>query len=112
MIEILGIQILGVFFALFMVYLTFLHQKRKEFSLQEYLFWMITWIIFLLLVIFPTSLDFLIKGVLDLNRRMDFFIIAGFIFVIGVIFHTYTNVKKTQKKVEKLVRKIALDNKK
>lgn len=109
---ILGIQILGVLFALFMIYLTFLHQKRKEFSLQEYLFWMFIWIVFLFLVIFPTSLDFFVKGVLNLRRRMDFFIIAGFIFVIGVVFHIYITVRKTKNKVEKMVRKIAVEKKK
>jgi hypothetical protein len=106
---ILGIQIFGVLFALVMVYLTFLHQKRKEFTVKEYSFWYGAWIAFLLLVLFPRSLDFIIKNVLNVGRRLDFFIIIGFMFLIGIIFHTYTVVRKTQNKIEKVVRKVAID---
>jgi len=105
----LGIQIFGVLFALFMFYLTFLHQKRKEFTVKEYLCWFGTWAVFLLLVLFPTSLDFFIKNILHLARRLDFFIIIGFMFVIGVLFHTYTIMRKTQNKVERVVREIAIE---
>jgi len=106
---ILGIQIAGILFALFMFYLTFLHQKRKEFTSKEYLFWIGSWSVFLILVLFPTSLDFFIKGVLSLSRRLDFFIILGFMFLIGFMFHTYIIIRKTQNKIEKIVRKIAIN---
>jgi len=107
---ILGIQILGVLFALFMFYITFLHQKRREFTVKEYIFWAGAWAVFLFIVIFPKSLDFLIKDVLDLARRLDFFIIIGFMFLMGIIFHTYTVVRRNQNRVEKIVRKVAVDN--
>jgi len=107
---ILGIQILGILFAIFMLYITFLHKKKKELTSKEYLFWAVAWIVFLLLTLFPTSLDFLIIGVLDLSRRLDFFIIIGFMFLIGMIFHIYLTTKKTQNKVEKIVRQLAIEN--
>ncbi len=106
---ILGIQILGVLFALFMFYITFLHQRRKEFTIKESILWFGAWIIFLLLVIFPTSLDFFIKGVLSFNRMLDFFIVIGFMFLIGIMFHTYTLVRKNQNRIDKIVRKIAIE---
>lgn len=104
-----GIQIFGILFALLMIYTTFLHQRRKEFTTKEYLFWLGAWIIFMALVIFPTSLDLLIKDVLNIGRRLDFYIIIGFMFLIGISFHTYTTMRKTQNKVEKIVRKIAIE---
>lgn len=106
---ILGIQILGVLFALFMFYITFLHQRRNEFTVKESIFWFGTWTIFLLLVVFPTSLDFFIKGVLSFSRRMDFFIVIGFLFLIGIMFHIYTIVRKNQNRVDTMVRKIAIE---
>ena len=66
---ILGIQILGVLFGLFMVYYSFLKMKKKEFSNNEFVFWGIVWIIIMLLVLFPHSLDFFVKGVLQMNRK-------------------------------------------
>jgi hypothetical protein len=105
-----GIQIVGVLFALFMLYITFLHKKRDEFTLNESGFWTIIWLAFIFLVLFPHSFDFIIKDVLDFARTMDFFIVVGFMFVIGAIFYTYTVLRKTQKKVDTIVRKVAIDN--
>ena len=106
-----GIQIVGVLFGLFMFYITFLHQRRNEFTIKEGIFWFGAWCAFLVLAIFPTSMDFFISGVLDFNRRIDFFIIAGFMFLIGITFHIYTIVRKNQKRIEKIVRKVAIDKK-
>ena len=104
-----GIQIVGILFALFMLYLTFLHKKRNEFTINESGFWTIAWLIFLFLVLFPHSFDFIIRDVLDFARTLDFFIVTGFMFVIGAIFYTYTVLRKTQKKVETIVRRVAID---
>ena len=111
MIELIEVKMLGLLFGLFMIYITFLHLRRKEFSTQESAFWFIIWGIFIFVVLIPTSLDFLIKDVLNLGRRLDFFIIVGFMFIIGVVFHNCSITKKTQNKVEKLVRNIAIRKK-
>ena len=111
-VSIIGLQIIGTLFALLMIYITYLHQKRKEFTVKESIIWFGAWIVFLFLSFFPTGLDFFIKGVLGLARRIDFFIILGFMFLIGINFHTYTLVRQNQNKINRLVRKIALGEKK
>ena len=103
------IKIIGVLFALFMFYITFLHQRRNEFTIKESIFWFSAWASFLVLTVFPTSLDFFVDNVLHFGRRLDFFIILGFMFLIGVSFHTYTIVRKSQRTIEELVRKIAIE---
>ena len=105
----MGIQVGGILFALFMLYLTFLHKKRKEFTFNESWFWIAMWVVFIFLVLFPHTFDFIVKDILDFGRTMDFFIFMGFIFVIGAIFYTYTVLRKTQKKVDQIVRKVALE---
>src|SRR3989338_10337551 len=107
---ILGIQILGLLFSLVMLYFTFLHYKRKEYSVETFLFWIVLWIGFIFMVIFPTSLDFVIKDILKFGRRLDFFIIGGFIFLIALVYYNYITVKSIRIKVEKVIRKIALEN--
>ncbi len=102
----LGIQILGVLFALFMLYLTFVHQKRKEFSAKEYIFWIVLWVGFIIVTVFPKVLEPFVRT-LQLSRTMDFLIIVGFIFVVGVLFHNYIALRNTQKKIEEVVRKVA-----
>ena len=108
---ILGIQVLGVLFGLFMLYVTFLHQKRNEFSIKEGVFWIVSWVFFIYVVVWPRSLDFIVKDILRVSRTFDFFIVLGFMFLIGITFYNYLVIRKTNKKIETLVRKIALDKK-
>ena len=110
MADLLGIQILGVFFGIFMMYYTFLHYKRKEITVKEYSFWLALWALFIVVTILPQTLDPVVKS-LKLARTMDFFIIVGFMFMIGSIFYTYTLVRKDQKKVEEIVRNMAIKKK-
>jgi hypothetical protein len=63
-----------------------------------------------IITLFPQILDPVLTT-LNIVRALDFFIIAGFLFLIFVNFYTYTVVRKNQKKVEKIVRKIALKRK-
>ena len=110
MANILGIQILGVLFGFFMMYYTFLQYKRKEFTVKEYSFWFVLWAVFVVMTLFPQVLD-PILSTLNIARALDFFIIAGFLFLIFVTFYTYTIVRKNQKKLEEVVRNIAIKRK-
>ena len=109
--KILGIQLLGVLFGLFMLYLTFLHRKRRDYTTKETFAWIIMWIGFIFVALFPSSLDFLVKRTLGLQRPLDFFIIVGFMFMVFISFYTYNIVRKNQKKLEEIVRKIAFEKK-
>ncbi|MFC1769002.1 DUF2304 family protein [Nanoarchaeota archaeon] len=108
---ILGIQIIGVLFGLFMIYSSFINFKRKEFSAKTFGVWLILWIVFLILTIFPNILD-PVAETLDFARTMDLFIVLGFMFLIGAVFLNYTLLRKNQRKLEDLVRKIAVEKKK
>lgn len=110
MAKILGIQILGVLFGFFMLYYNFLQYKRKEFTIKEYGFWFIFWGAFVALTLLPQILDPFL-ATFGIIRALDFFIIAGFIFIIFVIFYTYVQLRKTQRKLEDVVRNIALGKK-
>jgi len=106
---VLGIQILGFLFGLLMVYITFLNYKRREFTIKEYLFWVILWALFISVALAPGILDFVVKDILNLSRTMDFFVIIGFMFIIAAVFYTYTIVRRNQKKLENIVRRMAID---
>ncbi len=106
----LGIQILGLFFGLFMMYYVFLHHKRKELTIKEYLFWISLWILFIILTLFPTLLRPFVKSI-GFARTMDFFIVAGFLFLIVSLFYIYLLVRGNQKRLENIVRKMAIEKK-
>ncbi len=90
-----------------MLYLTYLSLRRKEFTVTETVFWIGLWISFIAITIFPGITTPFVET-LNLARAMDFFIILGFMFLIAAIFYCYSLVKKMQKKMEEIVRKIAL----
>ena len=104
---VLGIQIAGFLFGLFMLYYSFLNYKRKEFTIKEFSFWLCVWIIFIAIALFPFLLDPIVKGI-GFLRALDLLTISGFLFLIAAIFYTYTIVRKNQKQLEKIVREIAI----
>ncbi len=105
----LGIQLIGVLFGIFMLYLTFIHFKRREYTIKEFSFWAILWVTIVYASIFPNTLEFIVNT-LSIGRIMDFLVITGFMFLAALFFYMYTLIRANQKKLEDLVRKIAKDN--
>ena len=108
---VLGIQIAGLLFGFFMIYYSFLHYKRKQFTAKEFGFWIVSWSIFIVIALFPYILDPIVRT-LNFARTLDLLIISGFLFLIASIFYTYTLTRKTQRQVETIVRETALGKRK
>ena len=104
---ILGIQIFGLIFALVMLYMTFLHFKRKEFTVNESLFWIALMAVFIIIIFIPGIMDPVIRT-LNIARTMDFYIILGFMFLIFSNYYTYSQMRVNQRRLEKIVREIAI----
>ena len=107
MAELLGIQVIGSLFGIFMVYYSFLQYKRKEISGRQYILWLTLWVIFILVAIFPGWLDPFTARI-GFIRTFDFLVLVGFMFLTGLLVYTYAKLRKTQSKLEELVRKIAI----
>ena len=107
MAKILGIQIAGFLFGLFFLYYSFLNYKRREFTAKEFTFWVVAWVAFILIAVFPSVLDPIVQYG-GFFRALDVLIVSGFLFLIAAIFYTYTITRKNQKQVETVVRAIAI----
>ncbi len=103
----LGIQVLGIIFGLFMLYLTMLYFRRKDLTGGDLLIWVPIWILFLIGVSFPTTLEFFLQT-FNVISAIQLFSILGFMFFAIMIFYLYRAVKVNNKKLEKMVRIIAL----
>jgi len=103
----IGIQILALLFVLWMTYFSFLHFRRREFTLWEYAFWQLVWLGLAVVVIFPSSVKFIVQT-LGFNRAFDLLTVAGIILLFGVTFRNYVLVRRTDRRLEELVRKISL----
>ncbi|MDO8510808.1 MAG: DUF2304 domain-containing protein [Nanoarchaeota archaeon] len=102
------IQLLGIMFGTAMMYFTFVKYKRKELSKKEVLIWFAGWILMVMVAIKPSSLDF-ISSNLNFYRRLDFFVVLGFFVILGLGFFNYSTVKKLERKLERYVRKEAIE---
>jgi len=107
----LGIQIAGFLFGLFMIYISFLNYKRKEFTLKEVGLWILIWLLFELIALFPSLLDPIVKT-FGFLRALDLLVISGFLFLIAAIFYMYIITRKNQKQIEMIVRQIAISKNK
>lgn len=105
---VLGIQVFGLVFSAFMLYLSFLYYKKKEFTLTEWGFWAVFAGLFAALSLFPGLLDPVVST-LNLGRKLDLLIILGFMFLIAATFYTYRVTRHTDRKVEELVSKLAIE---
>ena len=95
-------QILGLFFGLVMLYLTFLYYKRKDYGFHSFLIWLLIWIFFLIMVIYPIII-YNLMDILKIERTVDFFIIAGAMLFAIIVFYLFVKVKKIEEKIKKLV---------
>lgn len=103
---ILGIQIVGILFALAMIYLTFHGYKRRQTSKQGLLLWSAIWTLVAALSIFPQIISG-IGGKLNVTGTIDFLTLIGFAFFLTLMFHLHQKVNRMENKLEKLVRTIA-----
>lgn len=103
-----GVQIIAIFFALFMAYLTFLNYKRKDFSLTQLLIWGILWVLFILMILMPNKFNFILET-LGIARAFDLFTIIGFVVILFLTFYNYILINKIKRKLEDTTRKKALD---
>jgi len=105
--RILGVQIIALFFAFFMIYIAFLHWKRKDIKSKEVLTWMLLWAGFIVITLYPTILTGLTSELFFI-RIMDFVMFIAFIIITFFVFNNYVNNRKLERKIESLVRQEAL----
>ena len=105
---VVGIQLFGILFGITMIYLAFIYLKKKDLTINDFIIWLIVWLIFILAVMFPLKLNVLMDT-LGIIGAMQFFAVAGIIFLFAIVFYLYTKVRKNQKQLAKIVKEIALN---
>lgn len=101
-------QVGAVLFALFMLYVVSVHTKKKTFSAVESSLWFSVWILFIVLALFPDLL-LGITHLLRFARVFDLLIVISLMILSIVVFLSYFSLKESNKKLEEIVRKQAID---
>jgi len=105
---VLVIQIIGAVFGLFMFYLSFLYFKKKDFHLRDFLLWGVIWILFVSATLVPDTINKLTET-FHIQGAMWFFTIVSIVFLTLVVFNVYRTVKKDHRKLQRVVRELALE---
>lgn len=103
-----GIQLLGIFFGLIMIYLTFYNYKRKGLTKQSLTLWIVVWVGIISVAILPQTLYGVMQE-LSIERTVDFIALIGFAFFAVLIFYLHSKINRMQEKMERLVRNMAID---
>lgn len=104
----IGIQIGAILFALWMYYFTYLHYRRREFSIYEFGFWFLLWTGLVAVVLFPNSVNFLLRA-FSINRTFDFVVIVGIVVLFGITFRNYVLLRRLDRRLEQYARRDALE---
>ena len=102
-----GLQVIGLFFWIGILYLTFLYYKKNAYDGKGFALWSFIWLVMILLVSFPTTF-YGIMETLEIKRTVDFLVIGAFLFFSVLIFYLYVKNKINEQKIEEIVRKVAI----
>lgn len=105
--NIISLQLVLFGFALFMVYSLFLHWKKKDVSDKFFFSWLLLFMVFVFLAIFPKVLEPLMKE-LFIIRVMDLGMIGTFMILTYVTIENNIKIKKMETQIERLVRSVAV----
>jgi hypothetical protein len=108
---VLALQVVGIMFMVFMLYLTFLFYKRNNYGKKSFAIWVAVWLGGAFLLLFPQWFATVTEQ-LRFSRVTDFYIAMAIMFFGIVTFFNFVNVKRQERQVEKLVREFALEKKK
>jgi hypothetical protein len=105
------IQIFLILFILFAISRVGLRYKDKIISLQEFILWLIFWLMVGFVVIFPESTA-LVANWVGVGRGVDLVIYISILILFYLVFRILVRLDKIEKDITQIVREIALTEKK
>jgi hypothetical protein len=105
----LGIQVLSIMFAVFMMYLIFVHYKRRNINQKEYLLWNGAWIVFIVFALLPHVLNPLLTK-LSVVRALDLLMIVAFMILTYIMFVDHIAIRDLYRLIGKLTSAITINN--
>lgn len=100
-------QILAAIFALMMIYVIWIHGKKKTLSASEVSLWLSLWILFIVIAMFPNLLLGIVT-VLHFGRVFDLLTVAALMVLTVLVFASYFTHKELKQQIERLVRELAI----
>ena len=101
------LQIISLIFGLYMMYWSFLSYKKRLYYLNELVFWIVVWLAFIFISLFPDTVKFILQT-FQIIRVMDLLMILAFMVLSVITFRNYTDNRLLRKKLSDFVRSEAI----
>lgn len=105
------LQVILSIFCIFVLFSAFFKFKKRKIPLAQFIIWIIIWGLIFIGVIFP-EVTTVLANILNVGRGMDALIYFSIIFLFYIIFQLYLKLEKMNREITKLVKEIALKEKK
>ena len=105
------VQVIGILFALFAMFNVYLSYKHNTIKTYSFLFWSLVWLVTLVVAAYPQILR-LISDVFQIGRSIDTLIYTSIVVLFYLIFKVFVKINTIEKETTKLVRLLALQEKK
>lgn len=107
MVNVAGIQIIGILVALFIIYESYLLHKKEKFTGRDFKIWGVIALILLFFSVAPIFIDYLLF-ILKVRRGLDALIIISILGAYALLFRVYIKVQEASRDITTLVRKVAI----
>jgi len=101
------IQILALIFSIFALSKILLQVKNNEINIESALFWIFIWIMVILIVVFPQTLNYL-ATLTGVGRGVDVVIYIAIIVLFYLHYRLYMKIEKIERDITLIVREIAI----
>ena len=97
----IGVQLIGLIVAAALLYICYVNLRKRQFTLNEYLFWTSFAVAIAVVSVFPQIIEPLVDP-LAFTRALDMLVVGGFLLLTAGLFHVYQTARKAEKKVERI----------
>jgi hypothetical protein len=104
-----GIQVIGILVAMYLILQTLIQYKKGNYGLKRTCFWLALWGLIGSLFAFP-SLVGLTLPFFAMQDMVLTTLVVGVIVVFVLVYHTYQQVTRVERKLTELVQNIAIQD--
>ena len=104
-----GIQVLGILVGAYLILQTLIQYKRGNYGVKKTAFWLSLWASVAILFAVP-SLTMLALPILAMENTVLTVLVLGLIGVYALVYETYQQATRTERKLTELVQNIAIHN--
>lgn len=108
MMQILGIQIIGLVLAVLIFYEARVLYQRGKFKQRDFGIWSTVSIVLLIFSILPETFASVMSFFTNVQRGLDALLLIGLFGAYALVFQVYIRIQETNRQVTNLVKEVAL----